>query len=308
LKQQNYAAIEQQKSEPDAVAVNAFSRHASPYPKGDVRYVETPEEALESYKAATLDDAKKFHGDYYGASVGEVALVGDFDAKEAVDTLTRLFGDWKSPRAYERVAQPYQAVAPFHETLQTPDKANAFYISGQNLPIRDDDPDYPALVLGDYMLGGGFLNSRFATRIRQKEGLSYGVGSQLSASAIDKSGSFVSYAIYAPQNGAKLESAMREELERARKDGFTEEEIAEAKKGYFQGEAVARAQDATLAQTLAADLFLGRTLRWDEDFEKRVAALKSDEISAAMRKHLDPAQFSVVQAGDFAKAAGASAK
>jgi len=308
LKQQNYAAIEQQKSEPDAVAVNAFSRHASPYPKGDVRYVETPEESLESYKAATLEDARKFHGDFYGASVGELALVGDFDSKETLETVARLLGEWKSPRAYERVSQPYQAVTPFHETLQTPDKANAFYIAGQSLPIRDDDPDYPALVLGDYMLGGGFLNSRFATRIRQKEGLSYGVGSQLSASPIDKSGSFVSYAIYAPQNGAKLETAMREELERARKDGFTEEEIAEAKKGYLQGEAVARAQDATLAQTLAQDLFLGRTLRWDEDFEKRVAALKSDEISAAMRKHLDPAQFSVVQAGDFAKSAGAAAR
>ena len=59
-----------------------------------------------------------------------------------------------------------------------------------NLNVRDDDPDYPALVLGNYMLGGGFLNSRLATRIRQKDGLSYGVGSQLQASSLDKSGRF----------------------------------------------------------------------------------------------------------------------
>jgi len=308
LKQQNFAAIEQQKSEPDAVAVNAYSRRLNPYPKGDVRYVETPDEALESYKAATLEDARKFYGDYYGASTGELALVGDFDPKATMETVERLFGEWKSPRAFERIPRPYQAIAAGNETLQTPDKANAFYIAGQNLPIRDDDPDYPALVLGDYMLGGGFLNSRFATRVRQKEGLSYGVGSQISASPLDSSGSFVSYAIYAPQNASKLEAAMREELERVRKDGFTESEVAEAKKGYLQGEQVARAQDSSLARALAGGLYLGRTLSWNEDFEKKIAALTSADIAAAMRKHLDPAKFSVVKAGDFAKTPEAAAK
>ena len=79
--------------------------------------------------------------------------------------------------------QPYQDVAPSNKALETPDKANAFFIAGQNLTLRDDDPDYPALVLGNYMLGGGFLNSRLAVRIRQKDGLSYGVGSQFQALA-----------------------------------------------------------------------------------------------------------------------------
>jgi zinc protease len=307
LKQENYAAIEQRKSEPESVAINAYTRRLNPYPKGDVRYVETPDEALESYKAATLDDVRKFHSDYYGASVGELALVGDFDPKETMETVTRLFGDWKSPRSFERVPRPYQSVAAANDTLQTPDKANAFYIAGQNLPLKDDDADYPALVLGDYMLGGGFLNSRFATRVRQKEGLSYGVGSQISASPLDASGSFVSYAIYAPQNAGKLETAMREELDRVRKDGFTEAEVAEAKKGYLQGEQVSRAQDASLARALAAGLYLGRTLYWNEDFEKRIAALTPADVTAAMRKHVDPAQFSVVKAGDFAKASSAAA-
>jgi zinc protease len=163
-------------------------------------------------------------------------------------------------------------------------------------------------VLGDYMLGGGFLNSRLATRVRQKEGLSYGVGSQISASPLDSSGSFVSYAIYAPQNASKLEAAMREELERVRKDGFTESEVAEAKKGYLQGEQVARAQDSSLARALTGGLFLGRTLYWNEDFEKKIAALSPADIAAAMRKHLDPSKFSVVKAGDFAKTPEAAAK
>ena len=87
-----------------------------------------------------------------------------------------------------RIARKYQDIAPLNKSLETPDKANAFFLAGVNLELRDDDPDYPALVLGNYMLGGGFLNSRLGTRIRQKEGLSYGVGTQLEAGSLDKSG------------------------------------------------------------------------------------------------------------------------
>ena len=105
--------------------------------------------------------------------------MGDFDAAAIRALATELFGNWKSAKPYERVPRPYQAVAFVKESLEAPDKANAFFMDGENLEIRDDDPSYPALVLGNYMLGGGFLNSRLATRIRQKDGLSYGGGSQL---------------------------------------------------------------------------------------------------------------------------------
>jgi len=308
LKQENYTAIEQQKSEPDSIGSTAFNRHMNPYPKGDVRYVETPDEALASYRQATLDDAKNFYADYYGASAGELAVVGDFDPKETLALANRLLGDWKSPRSFERVARPFQEIAADHQTLQTPDKANAFFVAGENLEIRDDDPDYPALVLGNYILGGGFLNSRLATRIRQKEGLSYGVGSTFTASPLDKSGSLVAYAIYAPQNAAKLEQAFHEEVDRVLKDGFTAAEVAEAKKGLLQSRQVSRAQDGVLARTLALDLYLGRTLAWDAEIEKKLAALTPEEIGAAMRKRLDPSRFTVVKAGDFAKAAEAPGK
>ena len=52
-------------------------------------------------------------------------------------------------------------------------------------PMKDDDPDYPALVMGNYVFGGGSLSSRLGDRVRQKEGLSYGVGSFFSADSLD---------------------------------------------------------------------------------------------------------------------------
>jgi zinc protease len=169
------------------------------------------------------------------------------------------------------------------------------------MPVQDTDPDYPALVLGNYLLGGGFLNSRLAVRIRQKEGISYGVGSQVNAASLDRAGSFTTFAIYAPENAARLEAAFREELDRALRDGFTAEEVQAAREGWLQSQQVTRAQDAALSAQLGSGLFLGRTLAFDKAFEARVAALTPAAISAAMNKYIDPSKLVIVKAGDFAK-------
>ncbi len=306
LKQQMLAAIEQGKSDPQQIAFTAYRRHLNPYPKGDVRYVSTPDEDLADVKATTLEDVKKFAADFYGASVGELAIVGDIDAKEAGKLAQDLFGSWKSPRPFARVGNPFHDAPSVHQSFEAPDKANAFFIAGLNLSLRDDDPDYPALLLGNYMFGGGFLNSRLATRIRQKEGLSYGVGSQLQASSLDKSGTFSTFAIYAPENASKLEAAFNEEVARAWKEGFAAKEVEEARSGWLQSRQVGRAQDAALARLLAQDLYLSRTLAWDAELEKKVTALTPDEIVSALRRHIDPAKITIVKAGDFAKAKSAA--
>jgi len=303
LKQENLAAIEQQKSDPQFLGQNAYERHFASWPKGDVRYVSTADESLAEYKAATLEETRRFYTDFYGGSNAELAVVGDFDAKEIAALAGELFGDWKSPRAFTRVPRPFQDAAAVNQNIPTPDKANAIFIAGTSMSLRDDDPDYPALVLGNYMMGGGFLNSRLAARIRQKEGLSYGVGSRFNASPLDKSASFTTFAIYAPQNVMKLEAAFQEEVARALKDGFTPQEVAEAKSGFLQNAKVGRAQDPGIARTLASDLFIGRTFAWDEGIEKKIAALTPDEIVSAMRRHIDPSRITIVKAGDFGKTA-----
>lgn len=304
LKQEQLANIEAQRSEPTQMAVTEATRHLRPYPKGHVNYTATPDEAIADLKAATLAEVKKFHADFYGASNGELAVVGDFDEKEVAKLTNDLFGNWKSKMPYARIGETFQDIAAINRSLEAPDKANAFFIAGQTLNLRDDDPDFPALVLGNYMLGGGFLNSRLAVRIRQKEGLSYGVGSQFQASSLDKSGVFMAFAIYAPQNRDKLETAFKEEIEKMLKDGFTAEEIAAAKKGWLQSRQVSRAQDAELAGRLNGYNFLNRTLAWDADLEKKVESLAAEQITTALRRHINLAKISIVKAGDFAKATG----
>jgi zinc protease len=302
LKQARLAQIEESRSEPQAIAMNEFMRVLNPYPKGDVRYRQTIDEELSALKAATVEKARQFHQDFYGAGNAQIAVVGDFDEAAVMAVLRDRFATWKSPKPYARVPSVYSASAAINRTIETPDKTNAVFLAGLNLNVRDDDPDYPALTLANFMFGGGFLNSRMALRLRQKDGLSYGASSQLQVSSLDKSGAFMANAIYAPQNAAKLEAAFREELTRVLRDGFTAEELDTARSGWLQGRGVARSQDQQLASKMASDLFVERTLKWDADVERKVAALTVAQVNAAVRRHIRLDAVTIVKAGDFARA------
>lgn len=307
LKAEVLTDLENERSEPTNVAIRAMSAHFNRYPKGDVRYAMTLEEEIAAVKALTLDDVKKFYKDFYGASSGELAIVGDTD-KESLAVVEQLFGNWKSATKYERIPSEYFDVPATNKSFETPDKQNAFFIARLNVKMRDDNADYAAFTLGNFMLGGGFLNSRLATRIRQKEGISYGVGSNFGASSLDESGTFFANAIYAPQNVAKLEAAFKEEIQKVITEGFTAEEFAQAKQGWLLSRQRNRGNDGGLAQVLSNYLFINRTFAWDGELEKKVQALTLEEVNAAMKKYLTPDKISIFKAGDFANAGKTQAK
>ncbi len=300
--QEDISGIEQQRSEPQSIASIRLSKHTSPYAKGDPRYSDDVDEQLASMKAVKIEDIRKFHAEFYGASNGTMAVVGDFDQAEIEKLTAELFGAWKSPKKFKRLVGVFKDAPAINEKIEAPDKANAIFLARQNLQIDDNDADYPAILLGNFMLGGGFLNSRLAVRIRQKEGLSYGVGSQFGAGSQDKIGSFGSNAIYAPENVEKLEKAYKEEIEKALKEGFTAEEVAAAKSGWLQGRTVNRSQDGGLAGSLDSYLYLNRTMAWDAELEKKIAALTPEQIKEAMNRHIKLEKISMVKVGDFKKA------
>jgi zinc protease len=291
------------KSEPQSLAFTEISRTMYPFPKGDVRATLSIPEEIDEVKAAKLEDARAFYKRFYGASNGQLAVVGDFDPAEVRKEIETQFGAWKSPAHFERIKYGFQKIAPVNKTIETPDKQNAVFIAATRLHISDKSPDYPALLIGNYMLGGGFLNSRLATRIRVKDGLSYGVGSSLSAKSQEEDGQFQAFAIAAPQNVAKVEVAFNEEIKRALADGFTQKELDDDRSGWLQGQTVNRSEDGSLVRTLSTRDYDGRNMSWDEEMEKKVSALTPADVAAAVRRLIDPAQISIVKAGDFKKVA-----
>ncbi len=103
----------------------------------------TVEESIATNNAVTVDDVKRFHAQFYGASNAELAIVGDFDADATRALVTELFGDWKSKATYTRVPDPFRPNQPAALRLVVPDKANAFLLGRERIALNDLDPDYP---------------------------------------------------------------------------------------------------------------------------------------------------------------------
>ena len=300
LRRERIASLEESAKEPSFVATVALERHLEPYPADDPRYRRTAEEEIALLGTLSAADLRRFHADFYGAAAGELALVGDFDAAEVGQLAGELLAGFRPAKPFERIATTAAARPSVLERLETPDKENAFFLAGQQIAMSEAHADYPAVTLGNFILGGGFLNSRIATRLRQKDGLSYGAGSWFTADGIDDDGRFGGYAIYAPQNVERVISGFREEVERALAGGFEAQEFEEAKQGLLRRRQVSRGQDRELAGLLVRREFEGRTMAFERELDDKIAALTAEETLAAMQRWLDPAQVSIVVAGDFA--------
>ncbi|HZF29508.1 MAG TPA: pitrilysin family protein [Gammaproteobacteria bacterium] len=304
LRASSLASLEAAQSEPQAIVSRAYGRQWNPYPPNDVRYTPTIEEERAFLTGVKVKSLSDFHAGFYGASNAEVVIVGDFDAAAVQKLLASKLDGWKSPKTYTEITTPYPtpAIAPKSQAFETPDKENAFFVAGMPIKLKDMDADYPALVLGNYIFGGG-ASSRLFGRIRGREGLSYSVGSQLSAPAASDGGRFVVQAIAAPQNADKVEASFRDELATVLRDGFSDQEIATAKDSFLQSRQVGRSQDGSLTGALLNHTHNGRTMAWDADFEAKIRTLTAADIRAAMQRYLDAGKMAFMKGGDFKGAA-----
>jgi len=300
MKREELASLEQSKTEPSVLASIMLRRSLAPYSADNVRYVSTIDESIERVKQATYGQVEKLYRDYLGSQAGELCIVGDFDPDACLPILREALAGWKAKEPYRRIAMKIpDGLKGSHHSIDTPDKANATFVAGMLLPLRDDDVDYPGMEIADYLFGSSSLSSRLGDRVRQKEGLSYGVSSSLNASAFDQRAAFSMSAICNPANIDKVETAMTEELDKLLTAGVTKEELDRAKEGYLQSRKVRRASDVGLAATLSELSYEGRTMKFIADLEQKIGDLTPDQVAAAVRKHLHPQELVIVRAGDF---------
>jgi zinc protease len=295
-------ALENTPTEPTQLAAETLQRHLSPWKQGDVLYSATREEQLAEIKKVTLEDARKFHDEFYGANFGVFAVVGPIDQNAVKAAAEELLGKWNTSMNYKPIMAPYKAIAPINRKIETPDKANAQFEAGVRIQLSENDPDYPAMALAGYMFGGP-ITSRVSDRIRNREGLSYGASARVTVPAEGDNAMLSATVSLNPVNGPKVEFSFKDELAKTLKEGFTAKEVENAKKAYLDSRMVSRSQDAALLTLVASHEQLGRTMKWDEQLEQRILALTPKQINAAFRKRVDPAAVTIVKAGDF-KAAG----
>ena len=217
-----------------------------------------------------------------------------------VSRIRQILKDWKSDVPVKRIERIATANGlGLKEDILTPDKANAVFEAGLAFPLKESDAEFAALRLGNFLFGGGTLSSRLGNRIRQKEGLSYGVTSSFTASSRDPDASFRVNAITNPLNIDRVEKAVVEELNEFLSKGPATKELSDGKKAYLEAQKVSRTGDAGIAGQITTNLELGRTFAHTSDLEKRIAALTTDDIRSAFCKYIHPQKLIIIRAGDF---------
>ncbi len=301
IRNQRIAQIERGRTEPATLVGQTLQADLSPYPRTDVRHVRTIDEEIEDLKKVTLDDVKKFHQKFYAASHGELIVVGKFDTSEVRNAAADLLGSWTTTTPYTRIVNNYKEVERINTKIETPDKENAQFSAAVRLRMKDTDPDYPAMIMANYMFGGQ-ITARLPDRVRNREGYSYSVSSGFSAPVEGDAAVFSASAIENPVNAPKVEASFIDELTKTLRDGFTAAELTKAKAALRDDRIQSRSSDGGVMNLIVAREQFGRTLAWDEQMDAKLQALTLDQVNAAFRRHVNPGAISIVKGGDFKRA------
>jgi zinc protease len=274
----------------------------NPYPKDDVRYVPTIDEELQILDNITVEQLHQLYLEQVGAHAGEFVVVGDVDPASTLGLVEPFLKDWNAPVPYRHIEHAAHLDLPgSSEDILTPDKASAIYLAAHDIALRDDDRNYPALRMADFLFGEAPMASRLSNRVRGKDGLSYMAGSHVMADAKDKFGQFMVFAICNPLNMKKLDAAIAEELNKFVDKGVDAKELGQAKAALLQALKVERSNDAMLAAMIGENLFVERSFSYYADLEKKIGDLTADEVNLAIRSHLAPKRLNIIRGGDFKK-------
>jgi zinc protease len=298
------ANYEANRNEPFNAAFTKLQKITTKYPKGHPLYAADVDESLQDLKKIKLEEVKKFYADFYGANNSLSSFVGELDKKQVTDFLQNSFGKWNSRMTYKPVEPKYFDVPATIESVATPDKTNAALIGNINLNISQKHADYPALFMANELLGGGaFLSSRIPQRLRENEGMSYGAGTFINSEYKYDVTNWGLYAAYNPIYKGRLDSALRQEIDKAIGAGFTEDELKNSVKAWLEQNKTSLGDNAYLADLLRVYLRDDRNLDEFTGFEARIKALNLAAVNAAMSKYFDKSKLVLIFSGDFQKKA-----
>lgn len=300
-KQEYLAYIEESKVDPLSIGMIYANRHFAPYEISDIRNVMDFDEKISALQMLTNAEVKRFYQEFYGASTMEISMVGDVDPQEMTKEVQSLFGNWQSKNIYQRIDVPFVKIEPTNISITTPDKENAVFVAMAPIKITKNDSDYPALIVANYLVGEGGFNSRLGNRIRNQEGLSYSVSSQLAVDEKSDFGRIIVSAFCAPQNVEKVEKAFKQEMTRALQDGFSQEELKNAKQGIIEVLKMDRAVDTNIAQIIRSNLYYHRNVKELAKLEEKITVLTTQQVVEAMRRYIAVEDFTIVEVGDFKK-------
>lgn len=293
LKKQLLGDLQRAQESTSFRANQAFSEAL--FPAGHPNYAPPVKEFMAAIETADLADVKTFHAHYYGPAQSTLVVVGDFDLAALKRDLAQAFEGWTGGKPVPPLPRAQPVPKTRAETIQMADKPNVTVVMGQAPGLRYSDQDALALRVGTAVLGSGFTG-RLMANVRDKEGLTYGIGAGVSNDAFTD-GEWQITANFAPDLLEKGMASTQKQLDAWYKDGVTAAELERVKTNMIGTFKVGLATTDGMASALLNAIHRGYSVNWLDEFPKRVQALTLAEVNSAIKAHLQPNEMTVIKAG-----------
>lgn len=286
------ASLREADTRPATLAQKAF--YPAVFGAHPYGHITTPQ----SLARIDVDDMRAFYRRHVQACRARISLVGDLNRAQAQELALALLAELPAPGPAACVPLPalpdVTALAAPTELRLPMASAQAHVLIGQPGVARSD-PDYFALLVGNYILGGGGFVSRLTTEVREKRGLSYSVYSAFAPAL--QAGAFTLGLQTRPDQAEQALQVAREVLSRFVQDGPSEAEVKAAQNNLIGGFALRLDSNRKLLENLANMAWHGLPLDYLERWTEHVAAVRSEDIRRAMRRVLQPERMVTVLVG-----------
>lgn len=292
LKTQLVSEARQSLEDPDEQAVAAFWNAA--FPEGHPNRRLPVAAMIQAIEKTTLAEVRDFHARQYGTASLRIVATGDVEPVAFKQNVATAFDGWGKGGTFAPATPPAR-VGAAEKNVNMADKTSVSVVIGQPALVRASDDDWLPLSVGTAALGRGFT-SRLIGNVRDREGLTYGIGAGLRDDSF-RDGAWLVRGTFAPSLLEKGLTSTRREIESWLKDGVTAEEL-EFRKSFLTGAFAVRIETTDgLAEELLRCAERGFDVRWLDDFPAKVAALTPEHVNDALRRRLRLDEMIVVKAG-----------
>jgi len=250
-----------------------------------------------TFEGVTAADLKAFHAKYFSPRNVILAVSGDFAKAGLKAKIDKLAAGWKGgAAAFPALPKAFPAPEPGVYFVQK--AINQGYISLGHLGLEDTNPDYFAVQVMNFILGGGSFTSRITTKVRSDEGLSYNQGSRFTyrwglpgtfAGYVQTKSSTVGYAI----------SLIQAELDRIRQEPVSDAEMETAINYYLESFADSFQSSQTTMMNFANLEMTGKPMDYYKTYRSKIQAVTKARVQEVAKKYIQPDKAAILIVGDF---------
>lgn len=243
------------------------------------------------------EDLKAYHQKYFFPRNIILVAAGDFNKKNFVDKINKYVSKWKNQTpVFPTIAKNFPEVEPGVYFIQK--KINQGYVSIGHLGIEDTNPDYFAVQVMNFILGGGSFTSRITSKVRSDEGLAYNTGSRFTyrwgfpgtfSGYVQTKSSTVGYAI----------SLILKEFERIRQELVSDAEMETAINYYLESFSEFFSNPITTMRNFAMLELQGKPMDYYKTYRDKIRSVTKEKVLEVAKKYIQPEKMVIMIVGDW---------